>query len=116
MAFTMTIRTIRAGWCCRRWSPPFGAAFPRALRARASAGLGGAAVRAGFYCGYLAYDMPALRVTSPAAEEPLGPASSTGFRGPHDSEDELFAGFGVSAPWWDMVFATYSNRAGRTLR
>ena len=30
----------------------------------------------------------------------------------HHFEDEQ-RGFGVSAPWWDMIFHTYSTRAHR---
>jgi dihydroceramide fatty acyl 2-hydroxylase len=69
----------------------------------------GLAVSAGFFAGYLAYDMlhfalhhhrPRSRVARLLHELHMR----------HHFEDE-HRGFGVSAPWWDVLFGTYSTRA-----
>jgi dihydroceramide fatty acyl 2-hydroxylase len=74
----------------------------------------GFAVCAGFYCGYLAYDMLHF------ALHHRRPRSRAGrllyqLHMRHHFEDE-HRGFGVSAPWWDVVFGTYSVRRSRLRR
>jgi sterol desaturase/sphingolipid hydroxylase (fatty acid hydroxylase superfamily) len=64
---------------------------------------------AGFYAGYLLYDMVhfALHHTRPKSR--LGKRLRELHMRHHFEDDER--GFGVSVPWWDMVFGTYSPRA-----
>jgi dihydroceramide fatty acyl 2-hydroxylase len=74
----------------------------------------GFAVCAGFYCGYLAYDMLHF------ALHHRRPRSRAGrllyqLHMRHHFEDE-HRGFGVSAPWWDIVFGTYSASRNRLRR
>jgi len=66
-------------------------------------------VCAGFFAGYLVYDMVhfALHHTRPKGRV------GRWFRElhmRHHFEDEE-RGYGVSVPWWDIVFGTYSDRA-----
>ena len=68
----------------------------------------GAAVCAGFYCGYLTYDMLHFALHHRRPRSRLGRLLYE-LHMRHHFEDEQ-RGFGVSAPWWDMIFATYSNR------
>jgi sterol desaturase/sphingolipid hydroxylase (fatty acid hydroxylase superfamily) len=68
------------------------------------------AVSAGFLAGYLAYDMLhyALhhhRQPRTALERRLRELHMR-----HHFEDET-RGYGISAPWWDIVFGTYRRRA-----
>jgi sterol desaturase/sphingolipid hydroxylase (fatty acid hydroxylase superfamily) len=69
----------------------------------------GWSVGAGFLAGYLAYDMLhyALhhhRTPRTALERRLRELHMR-----HHFEDEK-NGYGISAPWWDIVFGTYGNR------
>jgi len=70
------------------------------------------AISAGFLAGYLAYDMLhyALhhhRQPRTALERRLRELHMR-----HHFEDET-RGYGISAPWWDIVFGTYRRRLGR---
>jgi sterol desaturase/sphingolipid hydroxylase (fatty acid hydroxylase superfamily) len=77
-------------------------------------GAPGLAVCAGFFSGYLAYDMLHF------ALHHRRPSSAVGrlfheLHMRHHFEDE-HRGFGVSAPWWDIAFGTRSARVSRSLR
>jgi dihydroceramide fatty acyl 2-hydroxylase len=91
-------------------SIPFGAAF-LGLFVLVLGRPEGAAVCAGFYSGYLVYDMLHFALHHRRPRSRLGRLLHE-LHMRHHFEDE-HRGFGVSAPWWDMVFATYSNRVGR---
>jgi dihydroceramide fatty acyl 2-hydroxylase len=89
-------------------SIPLGAAF-LGIFLLALGERSGSAVCAGFYSGYLVYDMlhfalhhhrPKTRIFRLLHQLHMR----------HHFEDE-HRGFGVSAPWWDLVFGTYSARA-----
>jgi len=69
-------------------------------------------VCAGFFAGYLVYDMVhfALHHTHPKGR--VGKRFRE-LHMRHHFEDER-CGYGVSVPWWDMVFGTYSDRARRS--
>ena len=72
----------------------------------------GYGVCAGFFAGYLAYDMVhfALHHTHPRGR--IGRRMRELHMRHHFEDEER--GYGVSAPWWDMVFGTYSDRARRS--
>jgi dihydroceramide fatty acyl 2-hydroxylase len=94
-------------------SVPFGVAF-LALFVLVLGEGEGFAVCAGFYGGYLAYDMLHF------ALHHRKPRSRAGrllyqLHMRHHFEDEQ-RGFGVSAPWWDVVFGTYSASRSRLRR
>jgi len=94
-------------------SVPFGIAFLALFVLVFGVGEG-AAVCAGFYAGYLAYDMLHF------ALHHRRPRSRAGrllyqLHMRHHFEDEQ-RGFGVSAPWWDIVFGTYSASRSRLRR
>jgi sterol desaturase/sphingolipid hydroxylase (fatty acid hydroxylase superfamily) len=89
-------------------SVPFGAAF-LALFVLVLGASEGFAVCAGFYCGYLAYDMLHFALHHRRPRSKLGRLLYQ-LHMRHHFEDE-HRGFGVSAPWWDVVFGTYSARA-----
>jgi dihydroceramide fatty acyl 2-hydroxylase len=69
----------------------------------------GEAVCAGFYSGYLMYDMLHFMLHHRRPKSRLGRRLHQ-LHMRHHFEDE-HRGFGVSAPWWDMVFGTYSRKA-----
>ena len=69
----------------------------------------GFAVCAGFYAGYLVYDMTHFALHHHRPRSRLGRRIHELHMRHHFEDDER--GFGVSAPWWDMVFGTYSPRA-----
>jgi sterol desaturase/sphingolipid hydroxylase (fatty acid hydroxylase superfamily) len=76
------------------------------------AGLGrpeGMAVCAGFYAGYLAYDMVHFALHHHRPKHRLARLLHELHMRHHFEDDRR--GFGVSAPWWDLVFRTYSSRA-----
>jgi sterol desaturase/sphingolipid hydroxylase (fatty acid hydroxylase superfamily) len=91
-------------------SVPFGAAFV-ALFVGVLGATGGCAFGAGFVTGYLAYDMVHFALHH---HRPRGrlPRLMHQLHMRHHFEDE-HCGFGVSAPWWDVLFGTYSRRARR---
>jgi dihydroceramide fatty acyl 2-hydroxylase len=94
-------------------SLPFGVAF-LALFVLALGRYEGAAVCAGFYSGYLAYDMLHFALHHRRPRSRLGRwLYELHMR--HHFEDER-RGFGVSAPWWDKLFGTYSAHARRRRR
>jgi dihydroceramide fatty acyl 2-hydroxylase len=76
-------------------------------------GLGptGLAVCAGFYAGYLVYDMVHFALHHHRPQSRLGRRLHELHMRHHFEDDER--GFGVSAPWWDIVFGTSSRRASR---
>jgi dihydroceramide fatty acyl 2-hydroxylase len=68
----------------------------------------GFAVCAGFYGGYLAYDMLHFALHHHRPRSRLGRRFHELHMRHHFEDDER--GFGVSAPWWDIVFGTYTRR------
>jgi len=62
------------------------------------------ALSAGFFAGYLVYDMTHYAVHHRSPKGPIG-RTLRELHMRHHFEDE-HAGFGVSAPWWDVVFRT----------
>ena len=84
-------------------SVPLGVAF--ALLFQAVLAFGPAcAVSAGFFLGYLAYDMTHFYVHHRRPRTWAG-RKLRELHMRHHFQDER-AGFGVSAPWWDLVFGT----------
>jgi dihydroceramide fatty acyl 2-hydroxylase len=69
------------------------------------------AVGAGFYAGYLGYDMLHFALHHHRPKTRLGRRLHE-LHMRHHFEDDT-RGFGVSAPWWDIVFRT-SPRQGKT--
>jgi dihydroceramide fatty acyl 2-hydroxylase len=94
-------------------SIPFGAGF-LALFVFALGRPEGAAVCAGFYTGYLVYDMLHFALHHRRPKSRLGRLLHE-LHMRHHFEDEN-RGFGVSAPWWDVIFATSANRTRRSRR
>jgi sterol desaturase/sphingolipid hydroxylase (fatty acid hydroxylase superfamily) len=94
-------------------SVPFGAAF-LALFVLGLGRADGWAVCAGFYGGYLAYDMLHFALHHHRPKSRLARLLHQ-LHMRHHFEDE-HSGFGVSAPWWDVVFGTYSARMRRAER
>jgi len=66
------------------------------------------AVAAGFYGGYLLYDMLHYALHHARPHTRVGRRLHT-LHMRHHFEDENH-GYGVSAPWWDTVFGTASPR------
>lgn len=71
----------------------------------------GSGVCLGFFAGYLAYDMIHFAVHHHRPRSRLGRWLRELHMRHHFEDDER--GFGVSVPYWDMVFGTYSSRARR---
>ena len=69
------------------------------------------AICAGFFGGYLIYDMLHFALHHHRPKSRLARLFHQ-LHMRHHFEDEQ-RGFGVSAPWWDMIFHTYSTRAHR---
>ena len=65
---------------------------------------------AGFFAGYLAYDMTHYHVHHHTPRTRLGKLMRELHMRHHFQDDTT--GFGVSAPFWDHVFGTASKRAG----
>jgi dihydroceramide fatty acyl 2-hydroxylase len=65
-------------------------------------------VSAGFFAGYLAYDMTHYYVHHVTPRGPIGRKLRELHMRHHFQDDT--AGFGVSAPWWDHVFGTAPSR------
>jgi sterol desaturase/sphingolipid hydroxylase (fatty acid hydroxylase superfamily) len=74
----------------------------------------GLAVTAGFYAGYLVYDMVHFALHHARPSNRVGRRLHELHMRHHFEDDQR--GFGVSAPWWDIVFGTYSPRARRSRR
>ena len=68
----------------------------------------GLAVCAGFYAGYLLYDMVHFALHHSRPRSRLGRRMHE-LHMRHHFEDDA-RGFGVSAPWWDVVFGTSPRR------
>lgn len=68
----------------------------------------------GFFAGYLAYDMLHYALHHRRPKSRLGRWLRELHMRHHFEDDER--GFGVSVPYWDMVFGTYSIRARRRRR
>jgi sterol desaturase/sphingolipid hydroxylase (fatty acid hydroxylase superfamily) len=65
-------------------------------------------VCAGFYAGYLFYDMLHFALHHWRPKSRVGRRLRELHMRHHFEDDER--GFGVSAPWWDVVFGTYTAR------
>jgi len=94
-------------------SVPFAAAF-LGLFALAFGAPDCWAVAAGFAGGYLAYDMLHFALHHHRPKSRIARLFHQ-LHMRHHFENE-HRGFGVSAPWWDMVFGTYSTRVSRARR
>ena len=70
----------------------------------------GWAVCAGFFTGYLVYDMLHFALHHHRPRSRAGRLLHQ-LHMRHHFEDE-HRGFGVSAPWWDLAFGTRARRAG----
>lgn len=70
------------------------------------------AVAAGFFAGYLFYDMLHFTLHHARPKSRVGKRLRELHMRHHFEDDER--GFAVSAPWWDMVFGTYSRRGRGT--
>jgi sterol desaturase/sphingolipid hydroxylase (fatty acid hydroxylase superfamily) len=70
----------------------------------------GLAVAAGFLIGYLVYDEIHYALHHHVPKSRLGKRLRELHMRHHFQDDEK--GFGISAPYWDMVFRTYSQRRG----
>lgn len=68
-------------------------------------------VSVGFFAGYLLYDMTHYALHHRRPKSRVGKWLRELHMRHHFEDDER--GFGVSVPWWDMVFGTYSARARR---
>jgi len=66
----------------------------------------------GFFFGYLLYDMVHFALHHGKPRSRFGRRLHELHMRHHFEDDER--GFGVSAPWWDIVFGTYSGRGSRT--
>ncbi len=69
------------------------------------------AIAAGFFAGYLFYDMLHFALHHAHAKNRVAKRLRELHMRHHFEDDEC--GFAVSAPWWDMVFGTYSPKARR---
>ena len=87
----------------------FAAAFQAVLPFGAACG-----VSAGFFAGYLVYDMTHYYVHHVTPRGPIGRKLRELHMRHHFQDDT--AGFGVSAPWWDHVFGTAPARGPRERR
>src|SRR3954463_3485294 len=68
-------------------------------------------VASGFFAGYLAYDMTHYYVHHRMPKSALGKKLRE-LHMRHHFQDHT-KGYGISAPWWDVVFRTYSQRRKR---
>jgi sterol desaturase/sphingolipid hydroxylase (fatty acid hydroxylase superfamily) len=69
------------------------------------------AIAAGFFAGYLFYDMLHFALHHAHAKNRVAKRLRELHMRHHFEDEEC--GFAVSAPWWDMVFGTYSPKARR---
>jgi dihydroceramide fatty acyl 2-hydroxylase len=67
-------------------------------------------IAAGFLAGYLAYDMLHYALHHHRQPRTAFERRLRELHMRHHFEDET-RGYGISAPWWDMVFGTYRRRA-----
>jgi len=72
----------------------------------------GSGVCAGFFTGYLLYDMVHFAMHHTHPRRGLGRWLRELHMRHHFEDDKR--GFGVSVPWWDMVFRTYSGHDRRS--
>lgn len=84
-------------------SLPLGAVFVVAFQLLLPFG-SACALAAGFFAGYLAYDMTHYAVHHRPPKGPIGRTLRELHMRHHFQDDRT--GFGVSAPWWDVVFGT----------
>jgi sterol desaturase/sphingolipid hydroxylase (fatty acid hydroxylase superfamily) len=70
------------------------------------------AVTAGFFAGYLVYDMLHFALHHARPKSRVGKRLRELHMRHHFEDDER--GFAVSAPWWDIVFGTYSHKDRET--
>ena len=68
----------------------------------------------GFFAGYLLYDLMHYALHHRRPKSRIGRLLRE-LHMRHHFEDDT-RGFGVSVPWWDVVFGTYSERARRSAR
>jgi dihydroceramide fatty acyl 2-hydroxylase len=68
-------------------------------------------VAAGFFSGYLIYDMLHFALHHARVGSRMGKLLRELHMRHHFEDDRC--GFAISAPWWDVVFGTYSPRARR---
>lgn len=71
----------------------------------------GSAACAGFFAGYLAYDMTHFALHHTVPKHRLGRRLRELHMRHHFEDDRR--GFGVTVPYWDIVFGTYTTRARR---
>lgn len=71
----------------------------------------GSAACAGFFAGYLIYDMTHFALHHTAPKNRIGRRLRELHMRHHFEDDQH--GFGVSVPYWDIVFGTYATRARR---
>jgi dihydroceramide fatty acyl 2-hydroxylase len=71
------------------------------------------AVAAGFFAGYLNYDMTHYYVHHRTPKSALGRKLRELHMRHHFQDDTR--GFGVSAPWWDLVFGTAARKRKRSV-
>jgi dihydroceramide fatty acyl 2-hydroxylase len=74
----------------------------------------GCAASAGFFSGYLLYDMLHFALHHARPKSRVGRWLRELHMRHHFEDDER--GFGVSVPYWDMVFGTYTRRGHRRTR
>ena len=74
----------------------------------------GCAACAGFFSGYLVYDMTHFALHHARPKSRFGRWLRELHMRHHFEDDER--GFGVSVPYWDMVFGTYTSRRRRAAR
>ena len=72
----------------------------------------GPGVAAGFLIGYLIYDEIHYMLHHHTPKTRFGRRLRELHMRHHFQDDEK--GFGISAPYWDVVFRTYSERRGET--
>jgi sterol desaturase/sphingolipid hydroxylase (fatty acid hydroxylase superfamily) len=66
-------------------------------------------IATGFFAGYLVYDMLHFALHHGPTPGPLGRLLRELHMRHHFDDDTC--GYAISAPWWDIVFKTYSPRA-----
>ena len=106
-ASTTTTRTTRCAW----WMPPAVSRAPGGRRVRGALrdlrlGATAPAIGAGFFAGYLVYDLTHLLPAPPSAlAQATGRGHCASRHMRHHFQDDT-RGFGISAPYWDEVFGT----------